>query len=107
MENLGFSSKNRWIFEKKNNFFKIATGSKLRPECEWISKISQNFQNLAVVWKKNRWVFPNDSWFFFKIAKRSNFAVKCDWKSKTSQNVQNLFLLNEIYGFLEKKLWFL
>ena len=56
----------RVLFEMKLCFFwKIAKGSKLIVECNWNSKISQNFENLGFLIKK-KMGFSKNLWFFSK-----------------------------------------
>ena len=98
---------NIWVFGKKIwDFLRTANDEKFVLGCNWISKISQKVEKLFLSWKK-RLVFCRKILSFLKTAKGSKFAVECNWTSKISRNVQNLVLLNKIYGFFVKNLWFL
>ena len=76
-------------FSKEMKNLKITKGSKFGVECNWISKISQNFRKLAFVWKKKRF-FSKKNLEVLKTAKGSKIIIECNSISKISQNVQNL-----------------
>ena len=50
--NLDFLKEDKWVFRKRGKFSKFTKGNKFGVECNWISKISQNFRKSAFVWKK-------------------------------------------------------
>ena len=110
----GAFKKNRWIFFRENlifvrkniNILKNDKGSRLTLECESIIKFLKTFKNWLSFHRKKVDGFSKKNLEFYKIAKNSKFAVKCDWKHKVSQNVQNLALLNKVYVFFGKKMWF-
>ena len=80
---------------------KTANGSKFAVECNWISKITQNFRKLASFWKKNG--FSKKILSFLKTASGSKLAEECKWINKISQNVKNLgFLIGRKNGFFQK-----
>ena len=63
-------------------------GSKFAVECNWINKISQNFQN-SLLLKKNEIGFQKKT-SFLKNVELSKFSVECDWISDIFQRVQKL-----------------
>ena len=79
-------------------FWETAKGSKFTVECNWISKISQKFENLRFLTKKIDGFFGKLGNFFYKLAYGSQVALKGHWRSKTSQNVQK-------FGVCQKNGW--
>ena len=55
-------------------------------ECDWNSKISQNFRKLGFLLEKMG--FPKKTLKFLKMARCIKFARECNCKSKISQNFQ-------------------
>ena len=60
-QNVQFFSQNWWIFWKKLNNIEIGKSCKFVAEYDKNSQSSQNVQNLLFI-KKNRWVFPEQTW---------------------------------------------
>ena len=93
---MGFSKK-ALIFTKKWK------SSKFAPECDWITQISWNVQNLGF-WQEAAF-FEKNYQSVYKIAKISNFPVECDWFGKISQNSRNIgAFFQKTDGFSEKNL---
>ena len=67
---------------------KIAKGSKSAVQCDWMSKSSQNLQNLFFPGKIYGLFEKN--WLFLKSAKDKKFVVGCNWIRKISQNVEKV-----------------
>ena len=86
---MSFLKKN-WFFQTPPNIKIIVVG------CNWISKISQNVEEVASSWKKKIGLSKKIYWVFLQTAKGSQFDAECNRSSKFSLNVQNL-------GFLLKK----
>ena len=57
--------------KKKLKFFEIAKGSKFAKKCDWISKISQNVQNLGFFNKVDGFL-EKKYWIFSKSLKVAN-----------------------------------
>ena len=75
------------IFSKmKPEFLKTDKITRFDVECDWNSKISQNFRKLGFLQEKMG--FPKKNLNSLKKAKGIKLAVESNWKSKISQNGQ-------------------
>ena len=82
------------FFEKKLWFFReIAKGSKFTVECNWISKISQNFKSFGFLTKKTDGFFEKSVNFFENSLK----VAKLHYKA--TENVKNLKTFKSLVFF--------
>ena len=85
------------LSKKLFSFLKIAKGSKVASECDWICKILKTFE-IWVFFSKDSWFFQKKSWRFKKCLKLEKLPYYATGKAR----VLEMFRV-ENFRFLIKK----
>ena len=97
------------LSKKLFSFLKIAKGSKVASECDWICKILKTFE-IWVFFSKDSWFFQKKSWRFKKCLKLEKLPYYATGKARVLEmfRVEKFrFLIKNRCVFQEKSWVFL